>query len=81
MLGLTHVVVIWINLTEVVLTHDQRSLLNLGPKFVPTKKSVALNLEYHNKEADAESLHQNVRHIPNKTWKSKITFQKNNGKH
>ena len=49
-----------INLTEVVLTHDQRSLLNLGPKFVPTKKSVALNLEYHNKEADAESLHQNV---------------------
>ena len=49
-----------INLTEVVLTHDQRSLLNLGPKFVPTKKSVALNLDYHNKEADAESLHQNV---------------------
>ena len=29
-------------------------------------ESVALNLEYHNKEADAESLRQNVCHILNK---------------
>ena len=65
-----------INLTDIVLTNHQTSLLNLGPKFVPTEKkitfkktateSVALNLEYHNKEADAESLHQNVCHILNK---------------
>ena len=61
-----------INLTDIALTDQQTSLLNLGPKFVPTEKripfreiitameSVALNLEYHNKEADPESLRQNV---------------------
>ena len=48
-------------------TDHQTSLLKLGPKSVPTQKripymeiitateSVALNLEYHNKEANAES--------------------------
>ena len=67
-----------INLTDIALTDYQTSLLNLGPKFVPTKKripfmeiitateSVALNLEYHNKEADGQSLRQNVCHILNK---------------
>ena len=61
-----------INLTDIALTDHQISLLNLGPKFVPTEKkipfmeiitateSVALYLEYHNKEADTESLRQNV---------------------
>ena len=55
-----------INLTDNALSDHQTSLLNLGSKFVPTEKkipfmeiitareSVALNLEYHNKEANAE---------------------------
>ena len=69
---------------DIALTDHQSSLLNLGPKFAPTKKrihfmeiiaaaeSVALNLEYHNKEADAESLGQNVCHILNKNRNMKI---------
>ena len=73
-----------INLTDIALTDHQTSLLNLGPEFVPTEKkipfieiitateSVALNLEYHNKEADAESLCQNVCHILNKNRNMKI---------
>ena len=64
-----------INFTDIALRDHQTSLLNLGPKFVPTEKkipfmeiitttkSVAFNLEYHNKEADVESLRQNVCHI------------------
>ena len=50
-----------INLTGIALTDHQRSLLNLGPKFVPTEKRIpfmeiftaavlVLNLEYYNKE-------------------------------
>ena len=52
-------------------------------EIITATESVALNLDYHNKEADAESLHQNVVIFLTKieTWKSKITFQKNNGKH
>ena len=73
-----------INLTDVALTDHQTSLLNLGPKFVPAEKripfmeiitateSVALNFEYLNKEADAESLRQNVCHILNKNRNMKI---------
>ena len=73
-----------INLTDVALTDHQISLLNLGPKFVPAEKripfmeiitateSVALNFEYLNKEADAESLRQNVCHILNKNRNMKI---------
>ena len=72
------------NLTNVALTDHQTSLLNLEPKFVPAEKRipfmeiitatevVALNLEYHNKEADAESLRQNVCHILNKNRNMKI---------
>ena len=57
-----------INLSDVALTDHQTSLLNLGPKFVPAEmripfieiitatESVALNLKYQNKEADAEIL-------------------------
>ena len=63
---------------NIALTDHQTSLINVGPKFVPTEKrslfmkiitateSVALNLEYHNEEADAESLCQKVCHILNK---------------
>ena len=73
-----------INLTDVALTDHQTSLLNLESKFVPAEKRipfmeiitatevVALNLEYHNKEADAESLCQNVCHILNKNRNMKI---------
>ena len=61
-----------ISLTDTALTDHQTCLLNLVPKFVPTEKiiafmeiitateSVVLNFEYHNKEVDAQSLHQNV---------------------
>ena len=67
-----------IHLKDIALTDDQTFFLNLGPKFVPTEKwipfmevitateSVALNLEYHKKEADAESLRKSVCHIFNK---------------
>ena len=41
-------------------------------KIITATKPVALNLEYHNKEADVESLHQNVCHILNKTRNMKI---------
>ena len=53
---------------EIALTDHQTTLLNLGLKFVQTKKkitfmkiiitteSVALNLAYHNKVVDAKSL-------------------------
>ena len=80
----THVKSRIINLTDIALTDHQASLLNLGPKFVPTEKripfmeiitateSVALNLEYHNKEADAKSLRQKVCHILNKNRNMKI---------
>ena len=73
-----------INLTDIALTDYQTSLLNLGLKFVPTEKritfmeiitateSVALILEYHNKEVDAKSLSQNVCHILNKNRNMKI---------
>ena len=73
-----------INLTDIALTDHQTSLSNLGPKFVPTEKkipfmeiittteSVSLNLKYHNKEADAESLRQNVCLILNKKRSIKI---------
>ena len=61
-----------INLMDIALTGHQTCLSNLGPKFIPTEKritfmeiitateSVVLNLEYHNKELDAESIRQNV---------------------
>ena len=51
---------------DIALTDHQTCLLNLGPKFVPTEKTIAfmeiitatesllLNLEYHNKEVDAK---------------------------
>ena len=58
---------------EIALTDHQTSLLNLGLKFVQTEKKipfmkiiittesvVALNLAYHNKKVDAESLRQNM---------------------
>ena len=35
-------------------------------EIIIASESVALNLEYHNKEADAKSLRQNVCHILNK---------------
>ena len=79
-----------IDLTYIALTSHQTSLLNLGPKFVPTEKRkhfmeiitaaepVALNLEYHNKEVDIESLRQSVCQILNKNRNIKIkdNFQK-----
>ena len=73
-----------VNLMEIALTDHQTSLLNLGLKFVQTKKkitfmkiiitteSVALNLAYHNKEVDAESLRQNICQILNKSRNKKI---------
>ena len=69
---------------DIAFTDNQTSLLNLGPKFVPIEKrirfmeiitateSVASNLEYHNKEADAKSLRQNVCHFLNKNRNMKI---------
>ena len=69
---------------DIALTDHRTSLLNLGPKFVSTEKripfieiitateSVALNLEYHYKEADDESLPQNVCYILNKNRNMKI---------
>ena len=69
---------------DIALTDHRTSLLNLGPKFGSTEKrihsmeiltateSVTLNLEYHNKEADDESLPQNVFHILNKNRNMKI---------
>ena len=68
------------NLTDIVFTDHHTSLLNLGPKFVPTEKkipfmeiitatkSLALNLGYPNKEADGES----YCHILNKNRNIKI---------
>ena len=51
-------------------------------EIITATESVALYLEYHNKEADAESLRQNVLFLTKiETWKSKIIFHENNGKH
>ena len=73
-----------LNQALLTLTDHQTSLLNLGPRFAPAEKripfmeiitatkSVALNLEYHNKEADTESLQQNLYHILNKNRNMKI---------
>ena len=46
---------------------------------ITAKESVASNLEYHNKEGDGESLHQNVVIFLTKSKNIKIkdTFQKN----
>ena len=41
-------------------------------EIITATESVALNLQYHNKEADAESLCQNVCHILNKNRNMKI---------
>ena len=41
-------------------------------EIITATESVALNLEYHNKEADAESLRQNVCHILDKNRNMKI---------
>ena len=51
-------------------------------EIITATESMALNLEYHDKEADAESFRQKVCHILNKnrTWKSNTKFQKNNEK-
>ena len=73
-----------LNQALLTLTDHQTSLLNLGPRFAPAEKripfmeiiiatkSVALNLEYRNKEADTESLQQNLCHILNKNRNMKI---------
>ena len=39
---------------------------------ITATESVALNLEYHNKEVDGEYLHQNLCHILNKKRNMKI---------
>ena len=70
---------------EIALTDHQTSLLNLGLKFVQIEKKitfmkiiittesvVALNLAYHNKKVDAESLRQNICQILNKSRNKKI---------
>ena len=70
---------------EIALTDHQTSLLNLGLEFVQTEKKitfmkiiittesvVALNLAYHNKKVDAESLRQNICQILNKSRNKKI---------
>lgn len=41
-------------------------------EIITAKESVALSLEYHNKEVDGESFHQNVCHIYNKKRNMKI---------
>ena len=41
-------------------------------EIITAVESAALNLEYHNKEADAESLRQNVCHTLNKNRNMKI---------
>ena len=41
-------------------------------EIITATESVALNFEYLNKEADAESLRQNVCHILNKSRNMKI---------
>ena len=52
-------------------------------EIITATESVALNLEYHNKEADAKSLRQNVCHILNKNRNMKIkdNFSKEQRKH
>ena len=73
-----------INLTDIELTEEQMSLLNLGPNFVPATKRIpfmdiisatetcALDLENSSKETDAEFLHQKVGHILNKNLYLKL---------
>ena len=73
-----------INLTDVELTEEQMSLLNLAPTFVPTTKRIpfmdiisaaetwALDLENTSKEIDAEFLRQKVSHIRNKNLYIKL---------
>ena len=73
-----------INLTDIELTEEQMSLLNLGPNFVPATKRIpfmdiisatetcALDLENSSKETDAEFLRQKVSHILNKNLYIKL---------
>ena len=69
-----------INLTDTELTEEQKSLLILGPNFVPATKRIpfmdinsaaetfAIDLGNSIKETNAESLHQNVSHILIEIW-------------
>ena len=73
-----------INLTDTELTEEQKSLLNLGPNFVPGTKKIpfmdiisateicAIDLENSSKETDAEFQCQKVGHILNKNLNIKL---------
>ena len=73
-----------INLTDTELTEEQKSLLNLGPNFVPATKRIpfmdinyatetcAIDLENSSKETDAECLRQKVSHILNRNLNIKL---------
>ena len=73
-----------INLTDTELTEEQKSLLNLGPNFVPATKrkpfmdiisateTCAIDLENSSKETDAECLRQKVSHILNRNLNIKL---------
>ena len=73
-----------INLTDIELTEEQKSLLNLGPNFVPATKRIPFmdiisaaetcttDLDNSSKETDAESLRQKVSHILNRNLNIKL---------
>ena len=67
-----------INLTDTELTEEHKSLLHLGPNFVPATKKILfmdiilatetweIDLENNSKETDVECLHQKVIYILNR---------------
>ena len=73
-----------LNLTKEKILKHYESLLNLGPKFVPTNKNLsfmdiitstepcALDIEHNHKENEAETLRQNVSNILQKNLNLKI---------
>ena len=73
-----------LNLTKEKIPKHYESLLNLGPKFVPTNKnlpfvdiitsteSCALDMKHNHKENEAETLRQNVSYILQKNANLKI---------
>ena len=73
-----------INLTDTELTEEEKSLLNLGPNFVPGTKIIpfmviilvtetcTIHLEHSSKEIDAEFLRQKVSHILHRNLNIKL---------
>ena len=80
----TYIKQAFINLTDTELTEEQKSLLNLGPNFVPATKRIpfmdiisatetcAIDLENSSKETDRECLRQKVSLILNRNLNIKL---------